>query len=157
MHTTCHFSLVIEPKRRGNCLWQKNSAQPNGRFSSTRKGAPENYLNILEELHIPFILSPWHDKDINRQTGGTSRNRTNTGAFFFDSLKSYSQVSNIISDKLNGPAHVEVVVSPTGLFDYFTMRKIQIRTPYNIEDIEVGCGFNLAKILDGDELLGFYT
>lgn len=30
---------------------------------------PENYLYILEELHIPFVLSPWHDKDINKETG----------------------------------------------------------------------------------------
>ena len=58
-------------------------------------------------------------------------------------VHSYSQVSNIISDKLNGPAHVEVVMSPTGLFDYFT----HAESPDNIEDIEVGCGFDLDKFL----------
>lgn len=98
-------------------------------FLFYEESAPENYLNILEELHIPFILSPWHDKDVNRQTGEFKKSHKH-GAFFFDSLKSYSQVSNIISDKLNGPAHVEVVMSPTGLFDYtLPMRKIQIRPP----------------------------
>ena len=75
-------------------------------FLFYEESAPENYLNILEELHIPFILSPWHDKDVNRQTGEFKKSHKH-GAFFFDSLKSYSQVSNIISDKLNGPAHVE--------------------------------------------------
>ena len=103
-------------------------------------------MNILEELHIPFILSPWHDKDVNRQTGEFKKSHKH-GAFFFDSLKSYSQVSNIISDKLNGPAHVEVVMSPTGLFDYFTHAENPDKTPYNIEDIEVGCGFDLDKFL----------
>lgn len=115
-------------------------------FLFYEESAPENYLNILEELHIPFILSPWHDRDVNRQTGEFKKSHKH-GAFFFDSLKSYSQVSNIISDKLNGPAHVEVVMSPTGLFDYFTHAENPDKSPYNIEDIEVGCGFNLEKFL----------
>ena len=38
-------------------------------FLFYKESAPADYLVILEELHIPFILSPWHDKDINRQTG----------------------------------------------------------------------------------------
>ena len=111
-------------------------------FLFYEESAPEDYLNILEELHIRFMLSPWHDKDINRQTGEFKKSHKH-GAFFFKSLKSYSQVSNIISDKLNGPAHVEVVMSPTGLFDYFT----HAESPDNIEDIEVGCGFDLDKFL----------
>ena len=113
-------------------------------FIFYKESAPVDYLNVLEELHIPFILSPWHDKDINRQTGEFKKSHKH-GAFFFDSLKSYSQVSNIISDKLNGPAHVEVVMSPTGLFDYFTHAENPDKTRYNVEDIEVGCGFNLEK------------
>lgn len=116
-------------------------------FLFYKESAPEDYLNILEELHIPFILSPWHDKDINRQTGEFKKSHKH-GAFFFDSLKSYSQVSNIISDKLNGPAHVEVVMSPTGLFDYFTHAEAHPdKEKYNIEDIESGCGFNLDQFL----------
>ena len=38
-------------------------------FLFYRESAPEDYLEILEGLHIPFILSPWHDKDVNRKTG----------------------------------------------------------------------------------------
>lgn len=116
-------------------------------FLFYEESAPKDYLNILEELHIPFILSPWHDKDINRQTGEFKKSHKH-GAFFFDSLKSYSQVSNIISNKLNGPAHVEVVMSPTGLFDYFTHAEAHPdKATYDIEDIEVGCGFDLDKFL----------
>lgn len=115
-------------------------------FLIYEESKPENYLNILEELHIPFILSPWHDKDIDKQTGEFKKSHKH-GAFFFDSLKSYSQVSNIVNDKLNGPEYVEVVMSPTGLFDYFIHAENPDKTPYNIEDIEVGCGFNLEKFL----------
>lgn len=38
-------------------------------FLLYQESAPENYLDILEEMHIPFVLSPWHDKDVNKETG----------------------------------------------------------------------------------------
>mgnify|MGYP001021680941 CR=1 FL=1 len=38
-------------------------------FLLYQESAPKNYLDILEEMHIPFVLSPWHDKDINKETG----------------------------------------------------------------------------------------
>ena len=110
------------------------------------RDCPTDYLEVLEELHIPFILSPWHDKDINRQTGELKKAHKH-GAFFFDSLKSYKQVSELIKNKLNGPAHVEVVQSPKGLFDYFTHAENKNKTQYDVNDIEVGCGFNLDKFL----------
>lgn len=115
-------------------------------FLFYKESCPTDYLEVLEELHIPFILSPWHDKDINRQTGELKKAHKH-GAFFFDSLKSYKQVSELIKDKLNGSAHVEVVQSPKGLFDYFTHAETPEKTLYDINDIESGCGFDLDKFL----------
>lgn len=115
-------------------------------FLFYQESAPEDYLNILEELHVPFVLSPWHDKDVNRSTGEFKKSHKH-GAFFFDSLKSYSQVSDLISDKLNGPTHVEVIMSPKGMYDYFTHAENPEKTPYNVEDIESGAGFELDKFL----------
>lgn len=48
---------------------------------------------------------------------------------------------------MNGPAHVEVVQSPKGLFDYFTHAENKDKTQYDVSDIEVGCGFNLDRFL----------
>ncbi|MDT2921276.1 replication protein [Lactococcus lactis] len=115
-------------------------------FLFYQESAPEDYLNVLEELHVPFVLSPWHDKDVNRSTG-ESKKAHKHGAFFFDSLKSYTQVSELISNKLNSPAHVEVVMSPKGMYDYFTHAENPEKTPYNIMDIESGAGFELDKFL----------
>ncbi len=115
-------------------------------FLFYKESAPKDYLDILEELHVPFVLSPWHDKDVNRSTREFKKAHKH-GAFFFDSLKSYSQVSELISDKLNGPAHVEIVMSPKGMYDYFTHAENPEKTPYNIEDIESGAGFELDKFL----------
>lgn len=115
-------------------------------FLIYKESAPDNYLEILNGLHVPFVLSPWHDKDIYSDTGELKKSHKH-GAFYFDSLKSYTQVSELVSDKLNGPTHVEVVMSPKGMFDYFTHAENPSKTPYDIENIESGAGFELDKFL----------
>ncbi len=115
-------------------------------FLLYKESTPENYLDILEATHVPFVLSPWHDKDVDKDTGEFKKAHKH-GALFFESLKSYSQVSDLLTEKLNTPAHVEVVMSPKGMYDYFTHAENPEKTPYNIEDIESGCGFNLDKFL----------
>lgn len=115
-------------------------------FLIYKESTPDNYLEILESIHVPFILSPWHDRDINSKTGEIYKSHKH-GALFFESLKSYSQVSELISEKLNGPSHVEIVMSPKGMFDYFIHAENPDKSPYNIEDIESGAGFELEKFL----------
>ncbi|HEM3637746.1 TPA: replication protein [Streptococcus suis] len=115
-------------------------------FIFYQESAPEDYLAVLDDIKVPYVLSPWHNKDIDRKTGELKKSHKH-GAFFFDSLKSYSQVSKLITTKLNGPSHVEVVMSPTGLYNYFTHAENDDKTQYNIEDIESGCGFDLDKFI----------
>lgn len=38
-------------------------------FLMYEESVPDNYMEILEGLHVPFVLSPWHDKDIHSETG----------------------------------------------------------------------------------------
>ena len=85
-------------------------------FLIYKESTPHNYLEILEGLHIPFVLSPWHDKDINKETGEFKKAHKH-GALYFESLKSYSQVSELIKEKLKGPSHVEPIMSPKGMYD----------------------------------------
>ncbi|WP_436874879.1 replication protein [Mammaliicoccus lentus] len=115
-------------------------------FLIYEESVPENYLEILESIHVPFVLSPWHNIDTNSSTGEIKKSHKH-GAFFFESLKSYSQVSELISESLNGPTHVEIVMSPKGMFDYFTHAQNPDKTPYNIDDIEYGAGFDIDKFL----------
>lgn len=115
-------------------------------FLLYQESAPENYLDILEEMHIPFVLSPWHDKDVNKETGEFKKAHKH-GALYFDSLKSYSQVSKLLTNHLNTPKHVEVIMSPRGMYDYFTHAENPEKTLYDINDIESGCGFDLNKFL----------
>lgn len=115
-------------------------------FLIYKESAPEDYLDVLEEMHVPFIVSPWHDKDINRSTGEFKKAHKH-GALFFETLKSYTQVSELLQEKLNTPAHIEVVMSPKGMYDYFTHAENPEKTLYNIDDIESGAGFELDKFL----------
>lgn len=112
-------------------------------FLIYKESAPEDYLDVLEEMHVPFIVSPWHDKDISRSTGEFKKAHKH-GALFFETLKSYT------------PAHIEVVMSPKGMYDYFTHAENPEKTLYNIDDIESGAGFELDKFLaeqSSDEFL----
>lgn len=115
-------------------------------FLMYEESAPENYLEVLDTMQIPYMLSPWHNQDINKKTGELKKSHKH-GALFFESLKSYSQISDLISDNLNGPSHVEVVMSPKGMFDYFTHAENPEKTQYDIKDIEYGGGFNLDQFL----------
>lgn len=115
-------------------------------FLIYQESTPVNYLDVLDSMQVPYILSPWHDKDIDSQTGELKKAHKH-GALFFETLKSYSQVSTLISTKLNGPAHVEIVMSPKGMYNYFTHAENPEKTAYAIKDIECGSGFDLTKFL----------
>ena len=115
-------------------------------FLLYKESAPEHYLDVLENMHIPFVLSPWHDKDINKETGEFKKAPTH-GGVQLDSLTRSSQVSELLTKNLNTPAHVEPVMSPKGMYDYFTHAENPDKALYNIEDIEFGCGFDLEKFL----------
>lgn len=115
-------------------------------FLIYQESAPENYLDVLEEMHIPFVLSPWHDKDVNKETGEFKKAHKH-GVLFFESLKSYTQVSELLTEKLHIPSHVEVVMSPKGMYDYFIHAENPDKTLYNMDEIESGCGFELEQFL----------
>lgn len=93
-------------------------------FLLYKDSMPENYLDILERMRTPYALSPWHDKDVNKETGEFKKPHKH-GVLFFDSLKSYSQVSELLTENLNTPAHIEIVMSPLKLIRILFYRKNQ--------------------------------
>ena len=115
-------------------------------FLIYEESSPSNYRDILEQMHIPYILSPWHNQDIDQSTGLIKKSHKH-GALFFDSLKSYSQVSELLQQHLNTPRHIEIIMSPKGMFDYFIHASNSDKTLYDINDIESGCGFDLNQFL----------
>ena len=43
----------------------KDSRTRNWTFVLYEDSAPDNWREILDDLHIEWIESPWHDKDVN--------------------------------------------------------------------------------------------
>lgn len=62
--------------------------------------SPENWVDILDEEHIEWIESPWHDKDIN--ANGEKKKKHKHILLLFQGKKSYEQIKDI-TDKLNAP------------------------------------------------------
>ena len=133
----------------------KNRRSNKWAFLLYQDSMPNNYLEILERMRVPYAISPWHDMDVNKETGEILKPHKH-GVLFFDSLKSYSQVSELLTKNLNTPAHVEPVMSPKGMYDYFTHAENHEKTLYDINEIQSGCGFELDKFLisnNNDEFL----
>ena len=79
------------------------------------ESAPENYIQILNDLHIKWALSPLHDKDINPSTNEPKKAHWH-GVLVFESVKSYEQVKAItdslnatIPQKLNSLVHIRII------------------------------------------------
>lgn len=57
--------------------------------------APENWQDILSELHVPALISPLHDKDLNA-TGEQKKAHYHV-VLMFDSVKTMEQAQEVIS------------------------------------------------------------
>lgn len=57
--------------------------------------APDNWRDILADMHIPLFISPYHDQDL--RPDGTPKKPHWHVQFMFDSVKSTSQVEKIIA------------------------------------------------------------
>lgn len=64
------------------------------------ESAPENWREFLDNLHVPWIASPLHDKDVNPD--GTKKKPHWHVIIVFTNVKAYHQVKEI-TDKLNAP------------------------------------------------------
>lgn len=130
----------------------KNPRASKWTFLIYEDSTPSDYLEILNDIHIPFMLSPWHDKDIDHKTGEIKKAHRH-GVLYFETLKSRSQVAEILRP-LNGPEYVEVVHSTVGMYDYFTHAETPSKEPYNVDDIQYGCGFDLSEFLASQNQTG---
>lgn len=62
--------------------------------------APENWREIINSWLVDCLVSPLHDSDVNED--GTPKKPHWHGILFFDSVKSFEQVQELVAP-LNGP------------------------------------------------------
>lgn len=110
--------------------------------------APDNWRSILSDLHVQYAISPLHDKDENQNgSGAIEKKKPHWHVIIsFDSVKSYSQVQEIVS-KFNTEI-CEPINSIVGAVRYLIHRDDPLKAQYDKNDIVCGGGFDALEILD---------
>lgn len=105
--------------------------------------APENWHELLDEEHIEWIESPWHDKDVNAD--GTPKKKHKHILLIFKGKKSYEQIK-VITDKLKQPIP-QRCHDAKGLVRYFTHQDNPEKAQYNVADIVGHGGADVSDFL----------
>lgn len=105
--------------------------------------APDNWRNILDDMHIEWVESPLHDKDIN--ANGEVKKAHYHIIFMFGGVKTYEQVKEI-TDKLNAPIP-QRCHNAKSMVRYMAHLDNPEKAQYSVSDIKAHGGVDLAEML----------
>ncbi len=105
--------------------------------------APDNWADILDEDHVEWVESPWHDKDLNAD--GQPKKKHKHILLMFPGKKSYEQIKEI-TDKLNAPIP-QRCHNAKALVRYMAHLDNPEKAQYNVSDIKAHGGVDLADML----------
>ena len=105
--------------------------------------SPSNWVDLLNELHIEFIVSPLHDKDVNAD--GEFKKAHWHVLLLFSSVKSYEQVLDICQ-VVNCPIPKQVH-NTSSLVRYMCHMDNPDKYQYSRNDIQVFGGADLTSLL----------
>lgn len=105
------------------------------------ESAPENWREILDEYHVPWVESPLHDKDINPD--GELKKAHWHIVLFFDGKKSFEQIKEI-TDALNAPIP-QKTANPKGLVRYLIHMDNPEKYQYKRDEIVCHCGADIDE------------
>lgn len=103
------------------------------------ESAPENWKEIIGELHVPWICSPLHDKDVYLKDGeghkkGEFKKPHWHVILVYENMKAFHQIKEI-TEKLNAP-NPQACESLRGYIRYLVHTDNPEKYQYNREDIE---------------------
>lgn len=105
--------------------------------------SPNNWADILDEYHVEWVESPWHDKDLNAD--GQPKKKHKHILLMFPGKKSYDQIKEI-TDKLNAPIP-QRCHNAKALVRYMAHLDNPEKAQYNVSDIKAHGGVDLADML----------
>lgn len=119
-------------------------------FIAYPESAPSDPWAILREFHTPFVVSPLHDKDIDKD--GKLKKPHWHVIFIFDGPHSYDQMKEI-SDSVNAAPPVRVL-NVRGAVRYLIHVDDPDKYQYHVGEIKTYCGLNVSKYFaySSDEL-----
>lgn len=121
----------------------KDSRTRNWTFVLYEDSAPDNWRDILDDLHIEWIESPWHDKDVNAD--GSPKKKHKHIELLFGGVKSYEQVKEV-TDKLNSPIP-QRCHNVKAMVRYMAHLDNPEKAQYSVSDIKAHGGVDLAELL----------
>lgn len=107
------------------------------------ESAPEHWRQILDDMHLEWIESPLHDKDLNA-TGEPKKPHWHI-LIMFGGVKSYEQVKEV-SDKLHAPIP-ERCHNAKSMVRYMAHLDNPEKAQYSISDIKAHGGVDLSEML----------
>lgn len=122
---------------------KKNTRTRNWTFIFYPESAPANWQEIIDGWHVPYLISPKHDKDLNPD--GTPKKEHFHVLLMFQGIKSYEQIVELI-EPLNGPIP-QVCQSSKGMARYLCHLDNPSKFQYKVEDIIAGGGADVAELL----------
>lgn len=122
---------------------KKDERTRNWTFVVYPESAPENWRELLNELHVPWVESPLHDKDKNPD-GELKKSHWHV-MLMFSSNKSYAQIKEITS-QLRSP-NPQKVANAKGMIRYFVHMDNPEKYQYEKNDIISHGGADIASYL----------
>lgn len=113
-------------------------------FMQYDDSAPENWRDILDSFHVPWVESPLHCYDSNPD--GEVKKAHRHIVVHFSGKKSYEQVKEI-TDSLNQP-RPEKVADVRGMIRYLIHRDNPEKFQYNQADIICHQGFDVSPYFE---------
>lgn len=107
------------------------------------ESAPEDWREILNSEHIPWVESPLHDKDVNA-TGEPKKAHWHV-VVFYSSKKSFEQIK-CLTDRLNAPIPQKCADS-RGAVRYMAHMDNPEKCQYCASDIVAHGGADIARYL----------
>lgn len=122
----------------------KDSRSRNWTFIVYPESVPEYWRSYLDDMHIPWIESPLHDKDTNAD--GEPKKTHIHVLLLFSGKKSYEQIKEI-TDALNCPIP-QICHDARSLTRYFAHLDNPEKWQYNVNDIIGHGGADPVEYLD---------
>lgn len=109
------------------------------------ESAPNNWRDILDGYHVPWIESPLHDKDVNPNDGKPKKAHWHI-IMLFDGKKSYEQVKEI-TDSINAPIPRNTA-NTKGLVRYLIHMDNPEKYQYQRKDIKCHSGADIDRYFE---------
>lgn len=121
----------------------KDERTRNWTFVVYPESAPEDWREIIDDLHVPWIESPLHDKDVNPD--GEIKKPHWHVMIMFSSNKSYNQIREITM-KLRSP-NPQKVANAKGMVRYFAHLDNPEKFQYDKTEIIEHAGADVSPYL----------